>query len=285
MDRDVLRKTESQPVLQLLPDVNVIKIGGQSILDRGRTALLPLVEELGQTLARHKMIVSVGEGTRARPRLRYRHRPRPADRRPVDHGRRALTNQNALILTSIMMKYGAVRVPEDHFDMFPMFLNSHCPIVISGMAPYRWWEQPPEIGHVPTHRSDAGTFLTAEAFGCRSVLFVKDVDGLYAEDPKKNPNAEFIPRISVGELIERGFSDLPLEPTVIEMLRSARVIKQVQLSQRPGARATSPVPWMASRSARSSPPSNPAGGRGRLDRPPAPARTLSVPLCHNSRAS
>src|SRR5438105_2961310 len=66
MDRRVLSQTDKQPMLLLLPDTNVIKIGGQSILDRGRTALLPVVDELGASLARHKMIISVGEGTRAR---------------------------------------------------------------------------------------------------------------------------------------------------------------------------------------------------------------------------
>jgi glucose-6-phosphate dehydrogenase assembly protein OpcA len=62
----------------------------------------------------------------------------------VDFMGDVISGQNALIVTTVMMQYGAVRVPEDHFDMFPLFLNSGCPIVVAGMAPYRWWEQPPQ---------------------------------------------------------------------------------------------------------------------------------------------
>ena len=37
---------DTQPVIQILPDANVIKIGGQSFIDRGRAAVFPLIEEL-----------------------------------------------------------------------------------------------------------------------------------------------------------------------------------------------------------------------------------------------
>jgi molybdenum storage protein len=228
MDREVLRRTEDQPILQLLPDTNVIKIGGQSILDRGRTAVLPVVEEIGENLGRHKMIISVGEGTRAR------HAYAIASDLGLPTGVLAImgdviASQNALIITSVMMRYGAVRVPEDHFDMFPIFLGSGSPIVISGMAPYRWWEQPPQIGRIPEHRSDAGTYLTSEVFGCRSMIYVKDVDGLYTDDPKTNPDAELIPRISVRELLQRELPDLPIEPAVLDLMRHARQMKEIQI--------------------------------------------------------
>jgi molybdenum storage protein len=97
------------------------------------------------------------------------------------------------------------------------------------MAPYRWWEQPPQVGRVPEHRSDAGTYLTSEVFGCRSMIYVKDVDGLYSDDPKTNPNAELIPRISVRELLQRELPDLPIEPAVLELMRHARQMKEIQI--------------------------------------------------------
>jgi molybdenum storage protein len=228
MDRQVLREADTQPLLQLLPDTNVVKIGGQSILDRGRAGLLPVVDELGQNLERHKLIISVGEGTRAR------HAYDIASDLGLPTGVLSvmgdvISNQNALIVTTIMMKYGAVRVPEDHFDMFPIFLASGCPIVICGMAPYRWWEQPPEVGRVPEHRSDAGTYLTAEVFGCRSCIFVKDVDGLHTADPKVDPAARLIPRISVRELLAMELADLPIEPSVLHMMLKARQMKEIQI--------------------------------------------------------
>src|SRR5262249_57630560 len=57
---------DTQPVIQILPDANVIKIGGQSFIDRGRAAVFPLIEELVENLPRHKMIIGTGAGTRAR---------------------------------------------------------------------------------------------------------------------------------------------------------------------------------------------------------------------------
>src|SRR5579872_1472122 len=38
-DETVLRATEATPDLALLPDAHVLKLGGQSLIDRGRTAL------------------------------------------------------------------------------------------------------------------------------------------------------------------------------------------------------------------------------------------------------
>src|SRR5207244_12605235 len=57
---------DRQTVIQILPDANVIKIGGQSFIDRGRAAVFPLIEEVVENLPRHKMIIGTGAGTRAR---------------------------------------------------------------------------------------------------------------------------------------------------------------------------------------------------------------------------
>jgi Uridylate kinase len=228
MDRRVLGKTEQQPLIRMLPGVNVVKVGGQSILDRGRTALLPALQELADNLDHHKIIITVGESTRAR------HAFAIASDLSLPTGVMSvmgdvISNQNALIVTTIMMQYGGVRMSEDHFDMFPIYLNAGCPIVLSGMTPYRWFEMPSEIGRVPEHRSDCGTYLIAEVFGCQSVTLVKDVDGLYSDNPKTNPSAEFIPRIGVNELIERKLPDLPVEPALLDMMRHAKLIKEIRL--------------------------------------------------------
>src|SRR5215831_14319574 len=50
----------------ILPWVNVVKIGGQSIMDRGRSAVGPLVDEIVANLHRHKLILGTGAGTHAR---------------------------------------------------------------------------------------------------------------------------------------------------------------------------------------------------------------------------
>src|SRR5439155_14703592 len=50
----------------LMPDVRVIKIGGQSILDRGRKALAPLIDEIVAVKDRYPLLLWAGGGTRAR---------------------------------------------------------------------------------------------------------------------------------------------------------------------------------------------------------------------------
>lgn len=45
VDRRVIARTDSRAEFSILPEVTLVGIGGQSIFDRGRDALLPLVEE------------------------------------------------------------------------------------------------------------------------------------------------------------------------------------------------------------------------------------------------
>src|SRR5512141_3057122 len=61
-----LAALDRQPSVRILPDANVVKIGGQSFIDRGRAAVFPLIDELVANLPRHKMLIGTGAGTRAR---------------------------------------------------------------------------------------------------------------------------------------------------------------------------------------------------------------------------
>src|SRR5437763_7862013 len=65
-DDQKMAALDNQPVVQILPDANVIKVGGQSFIDRGRAAVFPLIEEIVENLPSHKMIIGTGAGTRAR---------------------------------------------------------------------------------------------------------------------------------------------------------------------------------------------------------------------------
>ena len=65
-DPSLLYRTAQTTIVDILPEANVIKIGGQSVIDRGREAVLPLIDEIVENLGRHKMIIGTGAGTRAR---------------------------------------------------------------------------------------------------------------------------------------------------------------------------------------------------------------------------
>src|SRR5688572_21082594 len=65
-DVNVLQQTGQEPPLSILPDANVLKVGGQSFIDRGRAAVFPLIDEIVENLGRHDMIIGTGGGSRAR---------------------------------------------------------------------------------------------------------------------------------------------------------------------------------------------------------------------------
>ena len=101
-------------------------------------------------------------------------------------------------------------------------------MICQGMPPYKLWESNPSIGRIPPERTDTGCFLIAEVFGAKKMIFVKDEDGLYTADPKKDPGARFISKISVQELLERDLNDLIVERAVLSLMLTARNIKQIQ---------------------------------------------------------
>ncbi len=89
--------------------------------------------------------------------------------------------------------------------------------------------RPPSTGVIPPYRTDAGCFLVAEQFGCKAMIYVKDEDGLYTANPKTAKGATLIPKISVAEMKAKGLHDSILEFPVLDLLKSARHVRQVQV--------------------------------------------------------
>ena len=101
--------------------------------------------------------------------------------------------------------------------------------VFKGVPPDDLWEHPPAIGKIPPHRSDAGSYFVAEVFGAWSMIFIKDVDGLYTADPKTNSGAEFISQMSVSELPALKLRIPPFDPIVLDLMTRARLAKRIQI--------------------------------------------------------
>jgi molybdenum storage protein len=68
-----------------------------------------------------------------------------------------------------------------------------------------------------------------EVFGARSVILLKDVDGIYTADPKTCSDAQFIPRIRTDELMRMQLPTLPIEPIVLELLTRARLMRHIHI--------------------------------------------------------
>jgi molybdenum storage protein len=65
VDKQVISSTEA-PVRAILPKLNVLQIGGMSIMDRGASAVIPLLDEIVANQDQHMQVVGVGPGVRAR---------------------------------------------------------------------------------------------------------------------------------------------------------------------------------------------------------------------------
>src|SRR3954447_15038402 len=226
-DAAIQRATDAIPTHAILPWVNVVKIGGQSIMDRGRSAVGPVVSEIVANLKRHKMILGTGAGTRARHVYSL----------AIDLGLpvgvltvlgTAVAWQNAQMLQYLLAEHGIAFLEPEGFASLPHYLMERGAVVCQGMPPYKLWEQNPNVGRVPPQRTDTGCFLIAEVFGARKMIYVKDEDGLFSADPKKDPGATHIPRISLEELLDRDLNDLVVERAVLDLMKNALHVREIQ---------------------------------------------------------
>jgi molybdenum storage protein len=228
VDKRVQQKTHSDREFEVMPDVMLVSIGGQSIFDRGKEAILPVADELAEARGKVKMIVGVGGGTRVRHTVSV----------ALDLGLPtggvaqlvgAMEEANAVLLNALLAKKRSMVMQREHFWELPLYLESGMlPIVIS-MPPYHFWEPPPEGGPLPTHGSDFGLFILAEVLGMKRVLFVKDVDGLHDKDPHKHSDAKKIARITLSELRANLPEELCIDKQLLDAWVTSRHVQQVQI--------------------------------------------------------
>jgi molybdenum storage protein len=227
-DPQLLAAAEAAADFRILPDATVIKIGGQSVIDRGRAAVYPLVDEIVAARKAHKLLIGTGAGTRAR------HLYSIAAELGLPAGvlsqlGASVADQNAAMLGQLLAKYGISAVDGAGLSAVPLYLAEVNAVVFSGMPPYGLWMRPAPEGNIPPYRTDAGCFLLAEQFGCKAMIYVKDEDGLYTANPKTAKDATLIPKISVDEMKARGLHDSILEFPVLDLLKAARHVRQVQV--------------------------------------------------------
>lgn len=234
IDTELLASTETA-VVRMLPDVHVVKIGATSIIDRGQKLVFPLVAALREILKSKRLVIGTGGGLRSRHVFSI----------GIDLGLptgvlaqlcAADALGNAHILGTLLAPDGVVAIPPEMFGhLLPLLVRAVPGVIFNGVPPYSLWEHPPLLGRIPPHRTDAGCFLLCETFGCKTLTLVKDVDGLYQEDPKINPSAAFIDEIGVAELRRRAIPSLPFDRVLIDLLERARLVGRFQVinGQRP----------------------------------------------------
>lgn len=234
VSKEFLKRTEAKEYFRMQPEINVIKIGGQSIIDRGREVVLPILDVLIQAKERYKIILMTGGGTRARHVYNI----------GIDLGMPTgvlsklgdkVSWQNAEMLSVLLAKHGGVKIGHgDNLEQLTMFCQLGYLPITYGIPPYGFFEHPAEFGSIPPHRTDCGAFLLAENIGARSLIFLKDEKGLFDRDPKKaskgqRKNMRFFDRISAKALLELDLDDLVIERPILTLLQRAKCLKELQI--------------------------------------------------------
>src|SRR5258707_526475 len=138
--------------------------------------------------------------------------------------------QNAYMVSCLLANHGFVYLEAPFIvQLLPALLAAARGAVFNGIPPYDLWEHPPAVGKIPPHGSDAGSYLVGEVFGARSIILLKDVDGVCEADPKSHPGAKLIPEISAGDLLKMELATLPIEPVVLDLLTRAKLAKSIRI--------------------------------------------------------
>jgi molybdenum storage protein len=219
---------EVAPQQRLFPDVHVLKIGGQSICDLGKKALPAVVAEIAANKKRHKTFLLTGGGTRSRHIYAIGLELGMPTGIIAKFGS-SISEQNALLVATLLSPWGGIKIGHEEVLKLPTYFSQGCIPVMHGMPPYDYYALPSPKWRIPIHRTDVGTLIVADLIGAKSCILIKDEDGLYTDNPKKNKKAKFIPEISAGELIRRNLDDLIIERPCLEILQNSEVLDRIQI--------------------------------------------------------
>jgi len=227
-DRDLTSPVANIQPIRIVPWVQVVKIGGRSIMDRGPEAILPLVEELRELLPEHRLLILTGAGIRARHLYSV----------GLDLGlpvgslaplAASEAGQNGHILAALLAPEGVSYIEHPTVaSQLAIHLTASRAVVASAFPPYHHHEFP--TSRIPPHRADTGAFLVADALGAAGLTIVEDVDGVYDTDPHADGGAaaRLIRETSAAELAA-GAGRLPVDRALLEVMATARHLERVQI--------------------------------------------------------
>lgn len=222
LDRELVRSATDveQGPIRLLPWLDVVVLGGSTIIDGGRDTLLPVVDEIRGLLGSRRMLILTGAGVRARHVLGV----------GLDLGlptgalaglAATEAEQNGHLVAALLASEGVSYLPHGAVaGQLSVHLAAAPAVVANGYPPYGVHEFTSSESRLPRHRTDAGALLLADALGARSVTYVRDADAL-----ARFAGAE---RVAATELRTPG-ADLPLDGIVGELLERAAHVREVRV--------------------------------------------------------
>jgi len=228
LDGDLTRPVAGGRPIRLLPWLQVVKIGGRSIMDRGRDAILPLVDELRALLPEHRLLLLTGAGIRARHVYGV----------GLDLGlpvgslaplAASEAGQNGHILASLLAPEGVSYIEHPTIaTQLAIHLSAARAVVGSAFPPYHHHEFP--TSRIPVHRADTGAFLLADALGAAGLTILEDVDGIYTTDPRApgGDQAQLLRETHVADLAKHE-GTLPVDRALLDVMATARHLERVQV--------------------------------------------------------
>jgi molybdenum storage protein len=226
LDQERLAAAEpgrERPPRRLLPWLDVVVLGGTTIVDRGGDVLLDVVEELragfgGPSPAEGgtRLLILTGAGVRARHVLGV----------GLDLGLPAgalaglaatEAEQNGHLVAALLAADGVSYLPHGSVArQLPVHLAAAPAAVSTGYPPYGVHEFPTAGGRLPVHRTDAGALLLADAFGARSLTYVRDTESLAGLGGTT---------LTAAEAAER--DGLPVDRVVLDLLPRAKHVRSL----------------------------------------------------------
>ncbi|MGE0196387.1 MAG: molybdenum storage protein subunit alpha [Methylocystis sp.] len=228
LDGELTRPVAGGRPIRLLPWLQVVKIGGRSIMDRGRDAILPIVEEIRKVLPEHRLLILAGAGVRARHLYSV----------GLDLGlpvgslaplAASEAGQNGHILGTLLAPEGVSYVEHPTIaSRLAIHLCAARAVVGSAFPPYHHHEFP--TSRIPTHQADTGAFLLADALGAAGLTIVEDVDGVYTTDPKgpDGEKAQLLRETTAAQLAAQE-GPLPFDRALLEVMGTARHLENIQV--------------------------------------------------------
>jgi len=69
----------------------------------------------------------------------------------------------------------------------------------------------------------------ADLLGAKSCILVKNVDGMFTEDPRVDPQAKLIEETTTKELIGMDMEDMAVERQMLYLLRDSAKVSEVRI--------------------------------------------------------
>ncbi|MDI9642876.1 MAG: UMP kinase [Archaeoglobaceae archaeon] len=190
----------------------VLSLGG-SVFEGDAQRIRSFAEVLDQISENNELFIVVGGGKLAREIIK-KARELGANETMCDYLGIAVTRINAMLL-AYAMKNSAKKIPENFIEAFE--LSKKYKAVVMG-------------GTFPGHTTDATSLLLAEFVNADLFLNATSVDGIYSEDPKKNPNAKKFNKITPTELVKLvASSSMEAGANVVIDLLSAKLIERSKI--------------------------------------------------------